>query len=389
VEDRLSDALHERLTQRFIDRRTSLLIRHLRDDDQLPVEVDDSGTVRLGPEQLGKLEGFVFTPDPRADAIHQRSLRAAAGRMLGHELENRARALINAPDHDFMLTYHGNIWWSGAVVAKLAAGAHPLTPVVEVKADEPLSTSLRDTVKSRLETWLATHINIHLEPLVALKRAAAARTSSWEKGGLPGPARGLAFRMAENLGHVVYEDLPLTSETRAAARNLRRFGVKTGSRAFYLPRMIKPAASALAAMLWAVKTGLPQLPVPPSPGLTSFSVTDGDGPPGFLEAACFMIIAGRAVRMDIVDRIDRVLLTASQARSAAGVSLNTVISLLGSSVDSAIAVARGLDWKQAPADQSGSPVMVWLPIRTQKRRPRRTQHRDSPFAGLAALASTE
>lgn len=389
VEDRLSDALHDRLTQRFIDRRTSLLIRHLRDDDQMPAEVDDSGTVRLGPESLGKLEGFVFTPDPRADTAHQRSLRAAAGRMLGHEFERRARALINAPDQDFMLTYHGNIWWSGAAVAKLTAGAHPLSPVVDVKADEPLGNSLRNAVKARLEAWLAAHIDDLLEPLVALKRAAAARTSSWDNGGLPGPARGLAFRMAENLGHVAYDDMPLTSETRAAARDLRRFGVKTGSRAFYLPRMIKPAAAALAAALWAVKAGLPQLPAPPSAGLTSFAVSDGDGSPEFLEAACFMVIAGRAVRMDIVDRIDQILLTASQARSAANDSLNKVVSLLGSSIDSAVAVACGLGWKQRPADQSESAVMVWQPVRIRKRRQRRTRHPDSPFAGLAVLASTE
>ncbi|HEX5280806.1 MAG TPA: helicase-related protein [Micropepsaceae bacterium] len=389
VEDRLSDALHDRLTQRFIDRRTSLLMRHLRDDDQAGAEVDDSGTVRLGDEPLGKLEGFVFTPDPRADAAHQRSLRAAAGRMLGPEFEQRARALINATDHDLMLTYHGNIWWSGAVVAKLAAGAHPLTPVVEVKADEPLGNSLRNAVKTRLETWLTAHIENQLEPLVALKRAAAARTSSWNDGGLPGPARGLAFRMAENLGHVAYDDTPLTSETRAAARHLRRFGVKTGSRAFYLPRMIKPAPSALAAMLWAVKSKLPQLPAPPGPGLTSFAITDADGPPEFLEAACFMVVAGRAVRMDIVDRIDTTLLAASQNRSDASVSLNTVVSLLGSNVESAIAVAAGLGWKQGPPDQSGIAAVIWKPIRVRKRRSRRPPRQDSPFAGLAALASTE
>ncbi len=149
VEDRLSDALHERLTQRFIDRRTSLLIRHLRDDEQLSLELDDTGAVRLGPEQLGKLEGFVFTPDPRADAIHQRTLRAAAVKLLEQEFEHRSRALINAPDDSISLTYHGSIWWSGAVVAKLAAGNHALNPVVEVKADDPLRSNLRQAMKAR------------------------------------------------------------------------------------------------------------------------------------------------------------------------------------------------------------------------------------------------
>jgi ATP-dependent RNA helicase SUPV3L1/SUV3 len=78
VEDRLSDALHERLTQRFIDRRTALLMRHLRDEEQLALILDDSGAVSLGSEHVGKLDGFRFAPDPRAEGIHGRTLRAAA-----------------------------------------------------------------------------------------------------------------------------------------------------------------------------------------------------------------------------------------------------------------------------------------------------------------------
>ncbi len=348
VEDRLSDALHERLTQRFIDRRTSLLIRHLRDDEPLSLELDDTGAVRLGPEQLGKLEGFVFTPDPRADAIHQRTLRAAAAKLLEREFEHRARALIHASDESITLTYHGGIWWSGAVVARLAAGNHALSPVVEVKSDDQLRSSLRQAVKARLETWLASHIESRLEPLVALRRAAGARSSSWDDGGLPGPARGLAFRLAENLGHLPYEDTPLTRETRAAAKPLKRFGVKSGSRAFYLPRLIKPASSALTAMLWAIKSKLPQLPAPPNPGLTSFSPAQGDGPRGFLEAACFRIVGGRAVRLDILDRVDEVLGATSSQRADVDQSLNTLMSLLGSNIETALAVAGGLGWKRVP-----------------------------------------
>ncbi len=37
VEDRLSDALHEMLTQRFIDRRTSVLMRSLREDERVRI----------------------------------------------------------------------------------------------------------------------------------------------------------------------------------------------------------------------------------------------------------------------------------------------------------------------------------------------------------------
>jgi ATP-dependent RNA helicase SUPV3L1/SUV3 len=388
VEDRLSDALHEKLTQRFIDRRTSLLMRHLRDDEQSSFELDDTGAVRLGLEQLGKLEGFIFTPDPRADAIHQRTLRAAAAKMLEQEFERRARDLITAPDESLSLSYHGSIWWSGAVVAKLVAGSHPLTPIIEVKADDQLRISLRQALRTRLESWLTLHIASRLEPLIALRRAASARSSSWDEGGLPGPARGLAFRLTENLGQLPYEDTPLTGETRSAAQTLKRFGVKAGSRAFYLPRLIKPASSSLTAMLWAISNRLPQVPAPPNPGLTSFPPSEGDGPRGFLEAACYRMIAGRAVRLDIVDRIDEALNAAVRDKTPSEVTLNRLASLLGSNIETAIAVAGSLGWKRVPLN--GEPqITTWQQVKNRKRTRTKRTRRDSPFAGLAVLASSE
>ena len=54
VEDRLSDALHEKLTQRFIDRRTSVLIRHLAAEDAADLSVDESGSVAIRGEALGR-----------------------------------------------------------------------------------------------------------------------------------------------------------------------------------------------------------------------------------------------------------------------------------------------------------------------------------------------
>ncbi len=112
-------------------------------------------------------------------------------------------------------------------------------------------------------------------------------------------------------------------------------------------------------MLWAIKAKLPQSPAPPNPGLTSFTPAPGDGPCGFLEAACFRIVAGRAVRLDILDRIAEVLATASKERSDADQSLNTLVSLLGSNTETAIAVATGLGWKRAPAESSDPPILQW------------------------------
>src|ERR1051325_4508548 len=142
IEDRLSDALHERLTQRFVDRRTSVLIRRLRDDDFLDLRLDDSGAVEISGEVIGKLEGFRFTPDPRAEGIHGRTLRAAALKGLEGEFQARARRLANAANTDITLSEHGRLWWEGAIVGQLHTGVSALRPAVQVLADDHLPPDL-------------------------------------------------------------------------------------------------------------------------------------------------------------------------------------------------------------------------------------------------------
>ena len=397
VEDRLSDALHERLTQRFIDRRTALLMRHLRDEETLTLGVDDSGAVSLGSEHVGKLDGFRFAPDPRAEGIHGRTLRAAALKGLESEIVARARALSKASDADITLSEHAQAWWSGAVVGKLIAGPHPLHPNLELLADDLLKGDLRAAVAARLETWVKDHIGRVLEPLVALKNAAEARTSSWEEGGLPGPARGLAFQLAENLGQLDWETDNLPSEIRAAAHALKRFGVRMGRRALFLPRMIRPAPSALAALLWAVHARLTHVPSPPAPGLTSFALDkeDSEMPDEFLAAAFFRKVGGRAIRLDILERVEETLFEASRQGRNADETTLAIVSLLGSGNEDALSLIAALGWKREMRRAGTEAKPVWQRLRKGKHaRKSRTREKpavkpDSPFAGLAALIATD
>jgi ATP-dependent RNA helicase SUPV3L1/SUV3 len=390
VEDRLSDALHERLTQRFIDKRTALLMRHLRDEEHLTLGLDESGAVSLGSEHVGKLDGFRFAPDPRAEGIHGRTLRTAALRGLEREIVARALALARAQDPTITLSEHARLWWSGSVVAKLSAGAHPLSPIVELLADDLLKAELREKVQSRLETWVADHIVRLLEPVVALRNAAEARSSAWDQGGLPGPARGLAFRLAENLGQLSTERGVVPAEMREAARTLKRFGVRAGRRSVFLPRLIRPAASALAALLWAVHARLENIPSPPLPGLTSFALDEvaNETPDQFLAAAFFRKIAGRAVRLDILERVEETLLDAARQGRDADRTLTSMVSFLGCAPEAARALAAELGWKREIRPVDGKPI--WQRMRAGKHA-RRNRVRaqpvktNSPFAGLARL----
>ena len=98
VEDKLSDALHERLTARFVDRRTSVLMRRLRENTTLESEISKTGEVTVEGHLVGRLEGFRFAADPSAGGSEAKALNAAAQKALAGEIEARATKLSQAPD---------------------------------------------------------------------------------------------------------------------------------------------------------------------------------------------------------------------------------------------------------------------------------------------------
>jgi ATP-dependent RNA helicase SUPV3L1/SUV3 len=391
IEDKLSDALHEKLTERFVDRRTAVLMKRLRDDEELNLTLDDSGGVAIGGEPVGKLEGFRFEADTRAEGIHGRTLRAAALRGLESEFFRRARRLVEATDNDISLSEHGKIWWDGAVVASLVAGTLPLEPKVSVLSDAYLKGELRDEIQKRLDKWIGEKVSTLLEPLLALARAVEAKPGT--PTALPATARGVAHQMLEHFGSLDRAAAALPEDIRPTLRALKIFGVWFGRRTIYLPKMLRPDAASLLALLWSVWNRLEKMPAPPQPGLTSFA-NDGDMPSPFLSAAGFRLVAGRAVRLDILDRLEEELEKGATSGAQSDSLLPKLVSLLGCSNDELKAVLAQLGWSIVHVADSGRGASkVWR--KTQDRGPmRRRRHHeepeievrpDSPFAELAAL----
>ena len=300
VEDNLSDALHDRLAQRFVDRRTSVLMRRLRENAMLEAEVTPSGDVLVAGQHVGQLNGFRFTADPAAVGEAAKALNAAAQKALASEIEGRAGRVSEAVDEAFILTNDGIIRWLGAPIGKITPGAHVLEPRVTILADEQLTGQAQDMVQRRLDIWLAQHVNKLLGPLKDL-----------EKGeGLEGIARGIAFQVAESLGVLdrarVADDVKsLSQEDRAA---LRKFGIRFGAYHLYLPNLIKPAPRALAAQLFALKhdggalQGLDEVLHLAASGRTSL-IANKDVQRNLYRAAGFRVCGERAVRVDILERL--------------------------------------------------------------------------------------
>ncbi len=104
LEEKLSDALHASLTQRFVDKRTTALLRQIGGGAaHLPVVVGPEGEVSVEDHVLGHLQGFRFAVDPDARAADKRMLLAAAEKGLAGELRRRGDALVAAPDGELAL----------------------------------------------------------------------------------------------------------------------------------------------------------------------------------------------------------------------------------------------------------------------------------------------
>jgi ATP-dependent RNA helicase SUPV3L1/SUV3 len=300
IENKLSDALHERLTERFVDRRTSVLMRRLRENSVLNTEIGKTGEVIVEGHAIGRLDGFTFAPDAAEAGSDAKALQAAAQQVLAREIDARAEKLGAAPDDQFVLTSDGTIRWTGDAVAKLVAAEDALHPRVRVISDERLNGAAREAVQARLDLWLKTHIEKLLGPLFGLSKAED----------ITGIARGIAFQLIEALG--VLERAKISAEMKdldqASRASLRKYGVRFGAYHIYFPALLKPAARALASLLWAEKednvdmSALSNAQHLAGSGRTSFPV-DKALPRDAYRVLGYRQCGERAVRVDILERL--------------------------------------------------------------------------------------
>ncbi len=294
VEDRLSDALHERLTQRFVDRRTSVLLRRLKQKEALLAEVNDKGEVTVEGEFVGRLEGFRFSPDKAAQGAEAKALKAASLQALAPQFHLRADRFYNAPDTEIDFTEQGGLMWGEHAVGKLVAGADALNPQIEVFVDDAAGADVAQKVERRLLHFITRKINALFEPLLNLQKDEE----------LTGLARGFAFRMVENLGvlpraSVAQEVKDLDQDARGA---LRKHGIRFGQFTIFMPLLLKPAPTRLRLVLWSLANGLQDFPEAPPPGLVTVPSIK-DAPEGYDTMSGYRAAGERMIRIDMLERL--------------------------------------------------------------------------------------
>ncbi|MFM7378589.1 MAG: helicase-related protein [Erythrobacter sp.] len=376
VEAKLSDALHARLTERFVNRRTTLLMKSLgQDASALPVTLESDGHLTVEGESIGRLEGFRFHVDPNAGVADRRMLLAAGEKALPALLTSRAEWLLSQGIAELEIS-GGAIRWQGPALAEIAFPGHPGsgnfgTPRLTLTRDVAL---LPDAAKAKLEAGLAAWLEAQLEPLAPLRKLAeAARDPN-----AGSQARALVITLIEARGVISREEAGLENLPKEMRPYLRKLGVTFGALDIFDAPLLKPAPRRL---LHALGLDPRSLQEGMQPVLAEGSWAKGRLPAGYRYAG------SQAIRVDLAEKIFR---AAFEARShvvaahpkernrpfrldlalavSVGLEAENARRLLGSAAfrcDKARALAEGAQGPAAP-DR-----WYWRPRRPEERDARR------------------
>jgi ATP-dependent RNA helicase SUPV3L1/SUV3 len=371
LEDRLSDTLHEKLMARFVDRRTSALMRGLRVREEMLAGVAADGAVTVEGHFVGRLTGVRFEVAQGSSVLEEKALRAAATHAIAPEIAKRLGRLAAEPDDAFALTPDGALLWRGEAVGMIDGG-QPFSPRVRLHGDLG-DDAARRRAAQRLEVFVAAEASRRLAGLRRLEAAVA-------EGAVKGLARGLAWRLIEAGG--VLDRAAVRADAKALSqverRTLRGLGVRLGAFSIFMPGLFKPQARALVQALasreasgWRPSTERPSpLPSPPPS-------------PRTLSAFGLRAVRSLAVPVEQLERLDD-LLRAGEKKAGGQVLSEPARDELGWSQAEAAEILRGLGFAPTNRPKAGEPT-AWRrrAIHDAPEPPKPAPH--SPFAALAAL----
>ncbi len=285
IEDKLSDALHDRLTQRFVDRRTAVLVRRLADGDELIGGVNAEGEVVVEGEVVGTLRGFRFTADTADRGEDGRALLNAANRVLRQEIDGRVGLVTQAKHKDFRLAEDGRITWDGEPLGVLVKGSDWLKPRLEPLGSALLDSRHRQALRGRMQEWLDREVSRRVGVLAELRSLEGS------------PAlRGIGYRLAEMAGVMPRRALQeqLAVLTKAERKQLSGLGVRIGRDSLYVPQLLRGGAHRWRMTLWCLFGGTTAPELTRDPVVATDKAVDAD----WYRLFGYTVIGPRAIRLD-------------------------------------------------------------------------------------------
>jgi ATP-dependent RNA helicase SUPV3L1/SUV3 len=360
IEDRLSDCLHTNLTQRFVDRRAARLSRRLKDNDQLVCAVRTDGTVLVEGEEVGQLDGFIFTPS-FAEGDIEKPIIAAARKGLVDEIRRRAQALAASADLAFHLNTRGQITWREAIIGQLVKGPSIDQPRAEVMPSQLLEGDQLKMVADRLNRFASEMPRQKLEKLYQLV--------SDEITGVP---RGIAFQVFEALGVLPRRQVGdmIQKLDEEGKRQLARAGVRIGVDMLYMPDLLKPSQIEIRALLFSLFHDEFPPSGPPPAGRVAIDHIDGVSD-AYWQATGYRRIGGRVMRVDMAERLAAVVRAAS--REGVFRISEEMLSLAGATREQMQVMIEDFGFKKTGEEASEDPEKPAIALFERPARPKPAQ----------------
>ncbi|NCU53247.1 MAG: helicase [Candidatus Fonsibacter lacus] len=298
IEDKLSAKLHEELSKSFIDRRISILSKHLKQDAKLETKISEKDEVIIDKQFIGTIKGLKLNLDFSSTALQTdiKSIKKAARQGVVEELKKRINNIIQEDIKNAALELKEDfkIFWKDNPIATIIPGKDYLNPKIKLLIDDSLDVDEQSELKNYLEKWIDKEKNLHLNDLI--KTSKVNLENSY--------ARALCFRLFENHGvlkRLDAEDL-LKNLDKDQRANIKKIGIKIGRYHVYQPLMIKPKAVNLKIIFWNCFNNKIQREKCPTFGLNflkNFETKNKE----FLLICGFESFENYIVRVDILEKL--------------------------------------------------------------------------------------
>ena len=297
IEDKLSDALHKRLTQRFVDLRRSVLIQKGMSGnfDKKDFELREDSCFYIKGHLFGKMEGFVFTLSGGGSILENKKLMQVVRPFLHQHLVDLVNRFYEAPQSEIILNIDGHVMWHGSKVGELEKGQKILSPKVKLTKSDELDKNNLEKIQRKLDIFITNKIETLMPNLVSLANS----------NEFSGPAAGFAHIFVNNLGIIMKAQVidQFKSMDNESKVNLRNSGIKFGYKTIYDATLLKPEASKLRIALFnAFYSTIESKIFQPPPGLVTVEFDKYISKKQYLVAG-FFVAGNRAIRIDMLERL--------------------------------------------------------------------------------------
>jgi len=306
IEDKLSDALHNSLTERFVEKTSSKLRIKYKDKKDILSGINDSGDITVEGEYFGKIHGFKLIVEKSYSEQYLKQIKPAIYKSVELEMKKKSFKILSSEFDRFTLNPDLFIYFNDEKIAGLKPGNNPLNPKINIICDDYLDSNIKKKLENKFIKWIQNYIKFNLKEILSLQK-----TDNLSPG-----AKGIAFRLQEELGLIkrnkIEDEIKILDQK--SRQELRKMGVKIGKFSIFFPATVKPKATELLVSLWInyseknynqndiklIRENLPK------PGITSCTLNQNISHEIY-KVLGYLVIGKMVIRADIIERLDKII----------------------------------------------------------------------------------